>query len=246
MKALHWFLSISCCLAGGLAGQRAVAQLESNLNPCDGVSYIYTADGQCADLTFMTRESTSTTIARITETLGQIGINVIDGEDNCSIDTVEGPTTEGTRRRFLLGFYDPDFNHIVMCTQNLKETDNPYADTLVHETWHAIQDCVAGLDNSLLVALVERYPDDLRRIIRSVRANVPEVIDLQYPEEQHVIEAEARYFQDKPKVVLAALEACQTIAADNVVQPTDSSPEGSEADPEDESGELIPAIASFN
>ena len=133
------------------------------------------------------------TVKQIANQLQRIGVPILDGLDNGFKQCM--PMADGM---VALGFYSPEYNMMVLCTNNGDSTQ--MVETLIHEATHTAQDCRAGLDNARMETsnLAPAYAASLTpREVHMVR----EV----YPANQHDHEFEARFNEDHPQRVVAAL-----------------------------------------
>jgi hypothetical protein len=173
----------------------------SSSNPCDNFSYLYTVDGQCIDLSYMTGIPEPLTIFRFRTALQSLGVPV--HKRYCRDDPGE----------ITFGYYQPQTNQMVLCTNNMENNSQEMIDTLVHESWHTVQDCLDGLGNEESISVIEwelfKGNDRIaKEIISSLsKLDFENIRDL-YPEEQKLGEAEARYMEDHPNSVLEALNIC--------------------------------------
>ena len=136
---------------------------------------------------------THPTVKEIANQLQRIGVPILDGLDNGFKQCL--PMKSGM---VAMGFYSPEYNMMVLCTNN--GTSTQMVETLIHEATHTAQDCRAGLDNALMATsnLAPAYAASLSpREVHMVR----EV----YPANQHDHEFEARFNEEHPQRVVAAL-----------------------------------------
>ncbi|MCP4974053.1 MAG: hypothetical protein GY914_10350 [Prochlorococcus sp.] len=121
--------------------------------------------------------------------LAAVNINVVDGYDweQCAVGD----------QYYTAGFYVPAHNFIVLCT------NSPAPDilsTFTHEAVHAVQDCRAGLDNSILHHGVQNH------MVDALGGDELDLIRSAYPENEWLDEVEARYFADSPSVVTTGVQ----------------------------------------
>ena len=122
--------------------------------------------------------------------LNYSGIATVDG-GNFKACEIKGDT-------YLAGYYLPEENGLIICTNTPDKGDIP--NTLTHEAVHAVQDCRAGLQNG------ELRPAISQEIRSTFPQDLAEHIAKEYPEERWAAEAEAFYFADHPDVVLKGVE----------------------------------------
>jgi hypothetical protein len=99
---------------------------------------------------------------------------------------------------YLMGYYDMQENYMLLCTNN--GTQKEITETLIHEAVHTVQDCRAGLQNDR--SRVGAGTADLWN--RLSKQHHEEIIEF-YPEEQHLHEVEARFFEQNPQAVEGGL-----------------------------------------
>jgi len=120
--------------------------------------------------------------------LKESGVPVVNGSD-----WEQCVPSEDT---YLAGFYIPRFDVIVLCP------NSPAPDllgTLVHEAVHAVQDCRAGQDNSVLI---HHATQDM---INELPQSELDTINNLYPPEERLDEVEARYLDQYPDYVAIQL-----------------------------------------
>ena len=122
--------------------------------------------------------------------LNNLGIPVIDGGK----EKLE--TCEPGENSYVMGFYVPSSNLMVICT-NTTPTDEQF-EVLTHEVVHVIQDARLGIDNDELGETDNRTHYQLANNLSEDK--VYTITEL-YPEEDWVVETEAFFYQDKPQVV---------------------------------------------
>ena len=170
-------------------------------NPCDNFSYLYTEDGQCIDLSYMSGSVEPFIVFQFRTMLHNLGVPIYKKSCLSKEDSIS------------YGYYTPGTNIMVLCTNNTGDNTPQMINTLVHESWHTVQDCLDGLNNEESIALIEwelLKGDDrfAKEIISSLSQLDFESIRDLYPEEEKLGEAEARYMADRPNSVLQALNIC--------------------------------------
>lgn len=108
-----------------------------------------------------------------------------------------------------LGYYNPASNTMVIC-ELAKSSPEEFLATLIHESWHVVQDCLGGFKNSESIAVSARYPDFLPTVISQSTLENWVITLTQYPDEQQVGELEARFMEDYPEAVLKSLDICES------------------------------------
>lgn len=107
-----------------------------------------------------------------------------------------------------LGYYNPVENEMVIC-QRATNSPEQYLETLIHESWHTVQDCIGGFKDSEVIAVSEVYPDFFSVVLsQSTLENWNTTLN-QYPDEQQVSELEARFMEDHPEAVIKGLDICK-------------------------------------
>lgn len=140
-------------------------------------------------------ESARSLVSRFQNALAAIDVSV--RESSCR-------SREGTT---LYGTYNDETKELTLCEGALQDS-RAYVDTLVHESWHTVQDCLDGMDNSGSIALSQETPELSARIISDVPSRDLEDVRSLYAEEKQLTELEARYMEKHPEVVLSALKIC--------------------------------------
>ncbi|GFE69713.1 hypothetical protein [Chroococcus sp. FPU101] len=167
------------------------------------ISYAILSDGSCEDLTYLSESGLpklstkdSLLVNQFQMALSKIGVSFY--HEFCKSES--GKT--------LYGFYSPVKNAMTLCRGSNKDSKE-YIDTLAHESWRTVQDCIDGLENKEITALSElshqvfiaivgspSYLNDYLKVLRS------------YPVEQSRTDLEALYMARRPDVVLKGLKAC--------------------------------------
>ncbi|MDJ0509461.1 MAG: hypothetical protein QNJ64_09445 [Crocosphaera sp.] len=159
-----------------------------------------TETGKCLNLDHLSGTQppvSSSLLSRFELALQRINVPIKYSDPHC----VSEPNT------IIFGFYRPDDNVIVLCPAAL-ENKQAFEETLIHESWHTVQDCIGGLSNSKVIALSEVHPEMFQNILGATSLkDFNDVISL-YGAEQQKAELEARYMQDKPDLVLEGLNKC--------------------------------------
>ena len=127
-----------------------------------------------------------------------LGVPVFDGGNQ--------RICEKTDQGYFYGLYNYNYNAIVMCSNNIPNRYE-FVETFTHEVVHLIQDCRAGLNNTVLyIGGGERYIERLwNRLPEAKRLNILN----SYDHTDWDVEIEAFYFETKPEVVKQALiNAC--------------------------------------
>ncbi len=122
---------------------------------------------------------------------------IVDGLEKLGVPVVDGASWEGSCEAeegyTLYGWYHPEHNIMVLCTEGMTRKD--IEETLTHEAVHAIQDARAGINNSEM-----DYPN-VQPLFEALSPEYQHNILNSYDQEDWEIETEAWYFQDKPEVV---------------------------------------------
>lgn len=182
--------------------KRPAQPLDKQLNPCESFSYIYTEDGRCIDLSYMNKPPEPRLVTQFMGALRAIGVPV--AKKACADE-------EGV---ISYGYYDVEVNEMVLCVNNTKDNSQAMINTLVHESWHTVQDCAAGLENSEDVAIFAGdTSEQFETVVSGLSVSDITTLLALYPEEQLVTEAEARYMENYPSQVLEALAVCATLSA---------------------------------
>ncbi|HEY9764309.1 MAG TPA: hypothetical protein V6D07_17405 [Trichocoleus sp.] len=171
---------------------------------CDYTNFMQTASGACVNLNHTSGVSpVSSTSDHATTSLDTQfytaleRLNISISRQNC----------ESSR---TLGYYEIDSNKMVMCVNNLKNNQQEYEATLIHESWHVVQDCADGLDNGTYtpVSLANGDSASLDSMAsRLDRVNL-RIIQSSYDAQDQPYEIEARYMENHPGLVLQGLNTC--------------------------------------
>ena len=132
--------------------------------------------------------------AEMIETLGRMGVPVLDGTDDdrlCAPPAEDGSVT--------LGWYTPVHNIVVLCHGDYAQR----AQTLTHEVVHVIQDARGGLDNSEMGEMTRLH---FNYVAENISDRKAATITSLYDKKDWVVEAEAFFYQDSPEIVSDALK----------------------------------------
>jgi len=209
MQMLGICLSVQSVLTPSIFAQSVFAQ-NDRPRPCDSFNYLQTEDGKCLDLSFLSRIPAEPLENRFYQGLEKIGVKI----------TRQSCEPEPNVNAIAYGYYTADTNVMKICVNNTKGNPTQFIDTLVHESWHTIQDCAAGLENSNLIPIVDSSGafSDLLQSLGVVRledmvnqlsaADLEDIASL-YPPEDFEFEVEARFVQNYPEKVLEGLNICR-------------------------------------
>ena len=128
------------------------------------------------------------THSTLVETIYAAGVPIVDGgkmELAQCLDTSEG---------YLMGFYQPSTNIMVICTNN--GDYNSQAQTLTHEAMHLVQDAGHGLHNDDCETI-----GDWKALISNLSDKHVGEIEQFYTQDQWGHEVEARTFENEPNRV---------------------------------------------
>lgn len=165
---------------------------------CDSTNFMQTASGACVELN--PAGSSSAIPATSLDTQFYTALERLDisiSRQNCDSNRT-------------LGYYEIDSNKMVICANNLKGNQHEYEATLIHESWHVVQDCADGLDNGTYtpVSLANGDSASLDSMAsRLDRVNL-RIIQSSYDAQDQPYEIEARYMEDHPELVLQGLITC--------------------------------------
>lgn len=164
-------------------------------------SYMIDNDGRCIDLTYVNGGRPQlfpmyeSKIAQFETALVKIGVPVSYQE--CE---------EGN----LLGFYVPAENRMTICKLTQEVSQRQIYETLVHESWHTVQDCMSGINNASTMSISQAYPEFRQQVLGGISLGDFAVMGTSYDKSQHLTESEARFMQNKPELVLEWLGRCQS------------------------------------
>jgi len=196
---------LALVLAGFALPELVLARPKSNINfqspLCEGLSdYMIAPDGRCVNLTYLNGgrplllPGYEEKISKFEQALASLSIPLI--YTKCDKDG-------------LLGFYDPRINRMTVCDLTQKFSQREIYETLIHESWHTVQDCIAGLDNATVLALSKTRPDFFQTVLGGISLADFFTVVKAYPKSQYMEESEARFMQDKPELVLDGLRRCR-------------------------------------
>jgi hypothetical protein len=161
---------------------------------CEGLSdYMISPDGTCINLTYFNggRPKLFPTyeqkITQFEQALARIGIPI--NYQKCD-------------ESGLLGMYNSASNRMIVCELTQEFSQKEIYETLVHESWHTVQDCIAGLDNPNTLALSQAVPKFRQEVLGGISLEDFATMSQAYSKEQHLTESEARFMQNKPQLVL--------------------------------------------
>ncbi|HEY9735385.1 MAG TPA: hypothetical protein V6D06_03850 [Trichocoleus sp.] len=180
----------------GVAGAAPPASAQAGVvTYCDSTHLMPAGTIQCVDLNRFTATNEITLETQFYTALGRLSIPVLRQE------------CESSR---TLGYYDLESNEMVLCVNNLKDDQRETELTLIHESWHAVQDCEDGLENGSYEPVTMRGGDssDLNLMASSLQRADLRTIENHYNPEDRPYEIEARYMENHPDLVLQALNAC--------------------------------------
>lgn len=180
----------------GVAGAAPPASAQAEvITYCDGTHFMLSVMGHCADLNRLATTAEPTLAAQFHTALGRLGVPILQQE------------CESSR---TLGYYDLESNEMVLCANNLKDDHLEIELTLIHESWHVVQDCEDGLENGSYQPVTMRAGDstDLDLMASSLQRADLRTIESHYNPEDRPYEIEARYMENHPDLVLQALNAC--------------------------------------
>lgn len=169
---------------------------------CDLTNFMQTSSGSCVDL----NHATSTGITGSTTAASSLDTQFYTALERLNV-SISRQSCESSR---TLGYYEIDSNKMVICTNNLKDNQHEYEATLIHESWHVVQDCADGLDNGTYtpVSLANGDSASLDSMAsRLDRVNL-RIIQSSYEAQDQPYEIEARYMENHPDLVLQGLNTC--------------------------------------
>lgn len=172
---------------------------------CEGLSdYMISPDGTCVNLTYFNggRPKLFPTyeqkITQFEQALARIGIPI--NYQKCD-------------ESGLLGMYNSASNRMIVCELTQEFSQKEIYETLVHESWHTVQDCIAGLDNPNTLALSQTVPKFRQEVLGGISLEDFATMSQAYSKEQHLTESEARFMQNKPQLVLEWLGRCKNYSS---------------------------------
>ncbi|MBD2256750.1 hypothetical protein [Pseudanabaena sp. FACHB-2040] len=196
MKIILTVTAIGLVTVMGVAGAATAATAQPSAGSrCDDVNFIETSSSECIDLTRLTSTLEIELSTQFYTALGRLSIPVL--HKDCESDKT-------------LGYYDLSSNEMVLCMNNLQDDHVEIEATLIHESWHVVQDCEDGLDNASYRPMSLRHGDsaNLDLMASSLQRADLRTIENHYNPEDRPHEIEARYMEHHPDLVLQALNAC--------------------------------------
>ncbi|ABB57392.1 hypothetical protein PCC6311_1424 [Synechococcus elongatus PCC 6311] len=108
----------------------------------------------------------------------------------------------------LLGSFSDRRREIRICPE-AHDSDDEVFRTLVHESWHVVQNCLAnqgrvGTRRSRPIARLR--PDLVPKMLRETRRSDLRIVRSQYAPEDQLLELEARWLENYPEVVENGLQ----------------------------------------
>ncbi|MEG3439135.1 hypothetical protein V0288_18560 [Pannus brasiliensis CCIBt3594] len=205
MKILFVFLGITSAIVVGFPslGQRISIEpqffVSCNNNSLGFISFEKCREsiepGQPGSLHFT--DSERLLVDRLKTALGDIKVTV--REESC----------ESRKGTTLYGSYNDETKKLILC-QGALANSRAYIDTLAHESWHVVQDCLNGMETNNSIALSEKNPSFFARIQGDIPERILDDVKKLYPEEKQMTELEARFMEKQPNEVWKALKACAT------------------------------------
>jgi len=183
----------------------ALPPLGMSESSCEGLSdYMISRDGNCVNLTYLNGgrpkffPDYEQKITKFEQALAKLGVPVI--YTKC----------EELKPGFVLyGFYSPVTNRMTICDETQKDSQRQIYETLVHESWHTVQDCIAGLDNPSILALSQAVPKFRQEVLGGISVEDFVTMDQAYSKDERLTESEARFMSNKPQLVLEWLGRCK-------------------------------------
>lgn len=194
----------------------------STPHPCDSFNYIQTTEGECVDLSALTKMPVEPLDRQFYQEWEAIGVKVIQQDclqgssEQSSLDTL-GNSLDSNITTY--GLYYPHQNLLQLCTNAMKANPKQALDTIAHESWHIVQDCQGGEGSRSLLPIVSGN-SPVRSLLQPLGATSISTMvnqlglmdreDLQtlYTPEDVEVEIEARFLQHYPETVLEALKLC--------------------------------------
>jgi hypothetical protein len=176
---------------------------------CEGLSnYMISPSGNCVNLTYFDGgrpkffPAYEQKITKFEQALAKLNVPVI--YTKC----------EELKPGFVLyGFYSPVTNQMTICDETKKDSQRQVYETLVHESWHTVQDCIAGLNNPSILALSQAVPKFRQEVLGGISVEDFVTMDQAYSKEDRLTESEARFMQNKPQLVLEWLGRCKAYSS---------------------------------
>jgi hypothetical protein len=196
----------SVCLSQAVV---ALPRLGGSEASCEGLSdYMISRDGGCVNLTYLNGgrpqffPAYEQKVTKFEQALAKLNVPVI--YTKC----------EELKPGFVLyGFYSPVTNQMTICDETKKDSQRQIYETLVHESWHTVQDCIAGLDNPSILALSQAVPKFRQEVLGGISVEDFVTMDQAYSKDDRLTESEARFMQNKPQLVLEWLGRCKNYSS---------------------------------
>jgi hypothetical protein len=162
---------------------------------CNYVSYMVTPDGRCIDLS----------------QLGVSDVEVIQNEKQSrflsAFAKLKIPVkSKKCEEATTVAFYNFAQNVMYLC-QGHKHEGSELIETLAHEGWHVVQDCVDGLQNSEIHPVSQDKPALFASMVDGLTVSDLSNLKL-YDSEDLPYEVEAFTMEKHPEIVLKGLNAC--------------------------------------
>lgn len=109
-------------------------------------------------------------------------------------------------RAGLLGSYHPGLNKMTVCQNNITSNDL-FIETLAHESWHLVQDCVGNLNDGIAEPVTKGNAQWFKSMIKNLNASDLDNLSL-YESQDLPHEVEAFAMEKHPDLVLKGLDAC--------------------------------------
>ncbi|AZB73740.1 hypothetical protein [Synechococcus elongatus] len=108
----------------------------------------------------------------------------------------------------LLGSFSDRRREIRICPE-AHDSDEEVFRTLVHESWHVVQSCLANrgrVGTRRARPIARLRPDLLPKMLRETRRSDLRIVRSQYAPEDQLLELEARWLESYPEVVENGLQ----------------------------------------
>lgn len=105
-----------------------------------------------------------------------------------------------------LGSYYPGQNKMIICQNNI-ESEDKYIETLAHESWHIVQDCVGDLNDGKIFPVSVGNHSWFQSMANNLNSSDLGNLSL-YESEDLPYEVEAYAMEKHPDLVLKGLDAC--------------------------------------
>jgi hypothetical protein len=163
---------------------------------CNQIDYIITSEGECVDLS---------AIASPPKTIKETGIKARFLSAFAKLDI---PVKyEACEKATTVGTYNPAKNIVILCEAYRNKGESLEIETLAHEGWHVVQDCMTGLKDAELRPVSEGNPVLFASMNEGLTLADMGNLSL-YDAEDLPYEIEAFAMEKKPEAVLKALDAC--------------------------------------